>query len=514
VPPANFAAGAPLFGFVTSTGANASPVGSVEPGPDPNNDTDNDDNGTAVPDPAVPSPTIPPAGDAGGGNGDGNGDDNSNNADTGNNGIGLGVGGATGTPRALTRAAAAAPGAAGALISAPVTVTSGGEPTADGDDANGNLTVDFGVFNTGSLVGDRVWNDQNQNGIQDPGEPGVGNVTVTLSSNGVPISVAVTPANGIYVFVNVLPGNYTVTFSNLPVGATLSPTNAGTNDALDSDVSPGPGLSVPVTVPPASQNRTIDAGLILLSAIGDAVWNDLNKNGIHDAGEPGVPGVAVTLFDVNGNAIAQTTTDGAGVYLFPNLVAGTYSVGFTNLPPGTVFTGANVGSDDAVDSDPDPASGRTGPIQLLAGQKLVTVDAGITGAIVIAGTPQPTTLSIRKLAAKGIVKVKTNVVYTIVVRNTGAVAAQNVTVCDRLPVGTRFVSGKGSRLIAGRRCWTVASLGAGQSVTFKLTVNALKTGTKTNVATAVADNARQVTARVAIKVLTNPRGIIIPGVTG
>ena len=35
--------------------------------------------------------------------------------------------------------------------------------------------------------------------------------------------------------------------------------------------------------------------------IGNFVWNDLNGNGIQDAGEPGIPSVSVTLTGTNQN---------------------------------------------------------------------------------------------------------------------------------------------------------------------------------------------------------------------
>ena len=43
-----------------------------------------------------------------------------------------------------------------------------------------NTTVDAGYYKLGS-IGDLVWDDRNGNGIQDPGEPGMGGLTVTLT---------------------------------------------------------------------------------------------------------------------------------------------------------------------------------------------------------------------------------------------------------------------------------------------------------------------------------------------
>jgi len=61
--------------------------------------------------------------------------------------------------------------------------------------------------------------------------------------------------------------------------------------------------------------------------VGDTIWNDGNGNGIQDIGEYGIPGVAVTLLDLNGIAIPGETavTDANGNYTF-NVDIGTFSV--------------------------------------------------------------------------------------------------------------------------------------------------------------------------------------------
>jgi hypothetical protein len=83
-----------------------------------------------------------------------------------------------------------------------------------------------------------------------------------------------------------------------------------------------------------------------LAALGDFVFEDLDADGIQDAGEPGVPGVAVNLLDPGadgecdtGNEIVldTTVTDAAGLYLFDGLAAGEYCVEFV-LPDGFGFT--------------------------------------------------------------------------------------------------------------------------------------------------------------------------------
>lgn len=73
-------------------------------------------------------------------------------------------------------------------------------------------------------VGDRVWNDINQNGIQDVGEPGVAGVRVTLyHCDGRDTGLrATTNRNGYYHIQNVPPGEYYAIFSNIPSGYKFS----------------------------------------------------------------------------------------------------------------------------------------------------------------------------------------------------------------------------------------------------------------------------------------------------
>lgn len=113
--------------------------------------------------------------------------------------------------------------------------------------------------------------------------------------------------------------------------------------------------------------------------LGNFVWEDTNGNGVQDTGENGVNGVQVKLLDSNGTVIATTTTanasDGDGFYQFTGLAPGTYSVQF--VPTGYDFTLANQGGDDALDSDADPDTGKTGTYTLAAGEYNDTVDAGL-----------------------------------------------------------------------------------------------------------------------------------------
>ncbi|MDY6044745.1 MAG: SdrD B-like domain-containing protein [Peptoniphilus sp.] len=88
-------------------------------------------------------------------------------------------------------------------------------------------------------------------------------------------------------------------------------------------------------------------------SLGDYVWEDLNKDGIQDKGEPGVKGVEVTLTyaDKNNETVTKTTkTDENGFYRFSGLPNGEYTVTFTT-PEGYELTKIKAGDDVNRDSN-------------------------------------------------------------------------------------------------------------------------------------------------------------------
>ncbi len=121
--------------------------------------------------------------------------------------------------------------------------------------------IDAGYKTTG--VGDFIWDDLNNNGDQDFGEPGVPGVTVelVLESNGSTYSATASNSLGFYSFSVVPPDNYRIRVSNLPGGYQFVTQNAGATDAVDSDVNTTTGLSDLFTISSNTFNTTIDAGI-------------------------------------------------------------------------------------------------------------------------------------------------------------------------------------------------------------------------------------------------------------
>ncbi len=265
-----------------------------------------------------------------------------------------------------------------------------------------NQNLDFGISSNRAALGNFVWMDDDGDGVQDAGEPGVTGVTVTLfrpgfgldgiagnADDALPVASMITDQNGQYLFSNLEAGIYEVEFSTIPGGTSFTqrntPGDTGDNtnsDAIPVSGNPSVGRTTGITLSAGETDLTVDAGLFRPRAvIGNFVWADNNNNGLQDAGEPPASGIMVALIDGGGNTVAVAITDANGNYLFPNVAPGTYSLNFTNLPTGVSFTTSNVG-DDNLDSDTSPAGVISG-IVVTASTVNLSYDAGLVNLITL-----------------------------------------------------------------------------------------------------------------------------------
>jgi predicted extracellular nuclease len=113
-----------------------------------------------------------------------------------------------------------------------------------------------------AAVGDRVWNDLNQDGVQDVGESGVEGVWVSLYTAADEFLASVqTDDHGEYYFDGLLPGDYYVIF-DAPDGYVRTYADQGADDAADSDADPTTGITAVFSLAAGEENTTLDAGLI------------------------------------------------------------------------------------------------------------------------------------------------------------------------------------------------------------------------------------------------------------
>ncbi|NOZ49374.1 MAG: hypothetical protein GXP37_04900, partial [Chloroflexi bacterium] len=110
-------------------------------------------------------------------------------------------------------------------------------------------------------VGNFVWFDANENGIQDSGETGIPGVEVKIfdASNNL-VATTTTDSSGQYGF-SVATDSYTVQFI-LPAGYHFTQQNQGADPGLDSDADPTDGKTTQFGITDGEINDDLDAGLI------------------------------------------------------------------------------------------------------------------------------------------------------------------------------------------------------------------------------------------------------------
>lgn len=223
-----------------------------------------------------------------------------------------------------------------------------------------------------------VWWDDDGDDAQDGTDDGVAGMELELlDAAGSVVATTLTDGTGHYSFPHLVDGAYRVRVAASPVFAFAAQDAVPGDDTLDSDPSPSTKTTDPITLTPHQIVYDVDAGLRLDSGtarIGDRVWlDDGTADAVQTAGEGGVAGVQVELFDADGVLLATRLTDGGGYYLFDALPAGSYALRFAT-DPGYVAVAAGQGSDPSLDSDLD-ASG-TVAVTLSAGASDLDIDAG------------------------------------------------------------------------------------------------------------------------------------------
>ena len=359
-------------------------------------------------------------------------------------------------------------------------------------------------------IGDYVWWDQNGDGFQSPGEPGINGVTVNLlTTNGVPvlndIGLPITTVTtndtlgnpGWYRLTGVTGGTYVVEFV-LPDGYVFTTYDAdgqGPFGTTNSTAQIPSGWTVPFVVGAGETITTIDAGLVEASTIGDFVWLDVNGDGIQDVGEPGLNGVTVNLLDDNGDPVlgpgnvpisTVTTNDSfgnPGFYLFDNLYAGDYIVEFV-LPSGYAFTTQDADSQGVAgvaNSDADPVTGRTVVFSLGVAENATYVDAGLVQGDLV----------LQKSVSQSAIGEGGTLFYTVSVSNAGPTLVTGISVHESLTNGLTYVDHTVSQgsYNSGTGVWTLGTLALGAVATLEIesTVDAATMGSYiTNVASVAA----------------------------
>ncbi len=410
------------------------------------------------------------------------------------------------------------------------------EPTDDDDlaaagqgqpDAQANMTVDFGFYTIS--LGSRVWNDVNDNGLDDV-ETGINGVEVRLyradslgNPVGLPIDTVITSGAGEYSFEGLAQGSYVVV---LPEDNFL-----GAGALRDNYSSVGGGTYEPDAPAP------------------DLVTTDLDDNG-QEIGGLGFSGGYVTSDAFNLTpALEQSTDNALGLTLEPRVDFGftenpqlNLSIEKTEVPAKAYYIAGetttykivvtNEGPSDAVDvtiADAIPldvssnplisswgwtcvmAGGATGcdtytgsggfsdTVYMPVGSTITyTVEANVSGTAtgILLNTASvshpldndpgdnddddsnsPASLVVSKTDHLDTVAPGSILIYEIVVENNGAVDLTTITVTDTLPADVTYQSASpapssapASGTSGGVVTWTGVSLASGLDTTFTVTV--------------------------------------------
>jgi len=200
------------------------------------------------------------------------------------------------------------------------TNSSGG---AAGDVSLPVMSKDVSAVVPTTLIGDYVWLDANQNGIQDAGETGVSGITVKLldADNGdAELNSTITDSSGYYKFGGLVPGNYKVQVDLSGTIYTLTEMKQGDDDTLDSDINASDNNKSPLKALASNEGYyDLDIGLVANIAISGTVYDDGNGddtvNGDAIASPDGTP-LYVTLVNDAGDVVASKAVAADGTYGF------------------------------------------------------------------------------------------------------------------------------------------------------------------------------------------------------
>ncbi len=195
--------------------------------------------------------------------------------------------------------------------------------------------VDFGR-NYAGTIGDTVWIDSNNNGVQDAGEPGIASATVLLYQSGTLLSALATGPIGTYQFTGLAAATYSVTVltSSVPSNYSLNTTPVLTSVNL--------GLNQVIT--------TADFGFrspTTVYTVSGTIVNDLNGDGNLTETQRITDVSVIVVYTPTGQSpiTAQVPVDASGNYTVTGIPSGSHvaiEVNAATVPLGYVATTAAV----------------------------------------------------------------------------------------------------------------------------------------------------------------------------
>jgi protocatechuate 3,4-dioxygenase beta subunit len=235
---------------------------------------------------------------------------------------------------------------------------------------------DFAEALPGEISG-HVFYDPNNNGLIDPGEPGIPNTTVELLNPQMQVvATTTTDSTGFYQFADLMPGNYAV--EELPP--------AGYLPGKDSVGSAGGTLVPPseitgITLMSGTDGTNYNFGHLLPASISGIVFVDAKADNVYAPGDTLLAGVSVQLLNSSNQVVATTTTDQNGQYSFNNLTPFANYTVHEVQPAGYFESGDSVGSAGGTLQGLDTIAG----VPLASGVNATDYDFSVQAPASIAG---------------------------------------------------------------------------------------------------------------------------------
>ncbi len=235
--------------------------------------------------------------------------------------------------------------------------SAGGTALTPGDEITGanlspaEVAVDynFGELIPPTSIAGFVYLDTDDDGIRDPGEPGIEGVPIELlDAAGNALGVRrTTDATGFYKFDRLAPGTYAVAEAEQPSAyrdGKDTPGNKGGTSLVDEDRI--------VNVALRSRDVAIDYNFgerLMPGSLRGVVHSTTGEECDNTGDAAPIEGVLIELIDANGQVLQTARTDANGEYAFLQIEPGTYRVRETQ-PEGFFTAGESVGSGTGVTS--------------------------------------------------------------------------------------------------------------------------------------------------------------------
>lgn len=267
--------------------------------------------------------------------------------------------------------------------------------------AAGTEARDYDFREVGSSLAGVVYRDDNHNGVQDAGEPGIAGVPVSAVGGKGEAGRATTDADGRFLIVGLPADTYSLVETH-PAGYTdgketpgkVAGVTAGTadNSAFDTTV---PKNTIPGIKLGVAQDGTDYLFGERRARLEGYVYVDANHNGQMDAGETPLPGVHVTMTGVDACTMGCVAVTGAdGKYVFENLVPGRYTLveSQTDLPTSKYMDGKETAG--VAGGKVDNSSFGTAPSQNTIAQfdvtsEIIAANGGVVGGYLFGERVRP-----------------------------------------------------------------------------------------------------------------------------